>query len=275
MAIAASLGPGVELSEVEFRQLRQLFHRQVGIQLSVEKMPLVQGRLAQRLRALGLGSYLHYYQHLVSPKGAEELEIAIDLITTHETYFFREARHFDFIRERILPSLAGRAELRAWSAACSSGAEAYTLAMLLDSECTQLPWHIVGTDVSLPVLASARRGLYPMERGDKIPPHYLKRYCRKGQEDYEGQFLVARELRERVEFRHGNLTLPSPELGQFDLILLRNVLIYFDEDTKRLVLKNVLDRLQPGGWLIVGHSDALHWAEGGLQSVSPSIYRKV
>jgi chemotaxis protein methyltransferase CheR len=274
MESAASLGPSVELGETEFRQLRQLFQQAVGIQLPADKLPLVQWRLAQRLRVLGLGSYLHYYQHLVSPEGAEELEVAIDLITTHETYFFREARHFDFIRERILPSLAGR-ELRAWSAACSSGAEAYTLAMLLDSECTRLPWHIVGTDVSLPVLASARRGLYPMERGSKIPPHYLKRYCRKGCDAYEGQFLVARELREKVEFRHANLTQACPELGMFDLILLRNVLIYFDEHTKRLVLGHVLDRLQPGGWLIVGHSDALHWAGGRLQSVSPSIYRKV
>lgn len=274
MTVMASLGLGVELSEQEFRHLQQLFRREVGIQLSTEKMLLVKGRLAKRLRLLNMDSYLQYYQHLVSAAGSEELEVAIDLITTHETYFFRESRHFDFLRQQILPAMAGRRELRAWSAACSTGAEAYSLAMLLDSHCPQLPWSIVGTDISLPVLASARRGLYPMERGTRIPPHLLKRYCRRGREAYEGYFLVERELRERVEFRQGNLTQACPELGMFDLILLRNVLIYFDEATKRQVLGHVLDRLQPGGWLMVGHADALHWLDGALELVSSSIYRK-
>ena len=268
-------GLQIQLSETEFRQLQRLFFERVGIQLPPVKKPLLCGRLAKRLAALGMGSYQQYYQHLVSPDGEEEMEVAIDLITTHETYFFREPKHFDFLQQKILPAVAAQDEFRVWSAASSTGEEAYTLAMLLDSCRPHQHWQIVGTDVSQQVLSDARRGLYVMARGERIPQHHLKRYCLKGRDRYTGYFLVERGLRERVEFRHANLTQPVPELGQFDLILLRNVLIYFDLPTKQLVLKHVLDRLKPGGWLMVGHSEALHDATLPLELLSSSIYRKV
>ncbi|MNE73922.1 Chemotaxis protein methyltransferase [compost metagenome] len=147
--------------------------------------------------------------------------------------------------------------------------------MLLDSGRPHRPWSVVATDISQQVLRSARRGLYSMGRGERIPLHLLKRYCLKGRDRYEGHFLVERELRERVEFRQGNLIKASPELGFFDLILLRNVLIYFDVPTKLEVLRNVVDRLKPGGWLMVGHSEALHDTALPLELVTSSIYRKV
>ncbi|MBM7059110.1 protein-glutamate O-methyltransferase CheR [Pseudomonas sp. UL073] len=265
----------IELNEHEFRLLQRLFYEQVGIQLLPVKKPLICGRLAKRLAALRMDSYQDYHRHLVSPAGAEELEIAIDLITTHETYFFREPKHFDYLQQAILPTVPSNADFRVWSAASSSGEEAYTLAMLLDSERPHHPWSVVGTDISQQVLASARRGLYIMGRGQRIPQHYLKRYCLKGKDRYEGHFLVERALRERVEFRHGNLTKQAPELGQFDVVLLRNVLIYFDVPTKQQVLKNVLERIKPGGWLMVGHSEALHDTGLPLELVTSSIYRKV
>jgi chemotaxis protein methyltransferase CheR len=222
-----------------------------------------------------MGSFRQYYKFLVSADGVEEMEIAIDLITTHETYFFREPRHFDFLQQIILPPLVRHGGgLRAWSAACSTGEEVYTLAMLLDSGMPQGGWNIVGTDISHKVLADARRGLYPMVRGERIPVHLLKRYCLKGQGRYNGYFLVERSLCERVDFRHGNLTRPSAELGQFDLIMLRNVLIYFDPPTKKRVLGNVLERLKPGGWLMVGHSESLQESPVRLEQAAPSIYRK-
>jgi len=220
-------------------------------------------------------SYQQYYQHLTSPAGVEEMEVAIDLITTHETYFFREPKHFDYLQQHILPAVAAQDEFRVWSAASSTGEEAYTLAMLLDSGRPHRPWQIVGTDISQQVLADARRGLYVMARGERIPPQHLKRYCLKGRDRYNGYFLVERALRERVEFRQANLTQPMPELGLFDLIMLRNVLIYFDLPTKQLVLKHVLERLKPGGWLMVGHSEALHDSSLPLDLLSSSIYRKV
>jgi chemotaxis protein methyltransferase CheR len=265
----------IALSEAEFRLLQQLFYERVGIQLTPVKKPLICGRLSKRLNALRMGSYKQYYQHLISPEGGGELEVAIDLITTHETYFFREPKHFDFLTQKILPGLSAQADFRVWSAASSTGEEAYTLAMLLDSGRPGRPWSVVGTDISQQVLVDARRGLYVMARGERIPQSFLKRYCLRGRDRYEGYFMVEPALRERVEFRPGNLTKSAPELGQFDVILLRNVLIYFDLPTKQLVLRNVLERLKPGGWLMVGHSEALHDSQLPLELVSSSIYRKV
>lgn len=264
----------IPLSDTEFGLLQRLFYDQVGIQLPPVKRPLVCGRLSKRLAALRMGSYLQYYKHLISVQGAGELEIAIDLITTHETYFFREPQHFQYLQERILPQLRGSPSFRVWSAASSTGEEAFTLAMVLNEHRGAGPWSVVGSDVSLAVLESARKGLFSLGRGDKIPAHYLKRYCLRGRDRYEGYFLVERELRDKVEFVPGNLTKPCPELGMFDLIMLRNVLIYFDLPTKQLVLKHVLERLKPGGWLMVGHSESLQGLPLGLEQVAPSIYRK-
>lgn len=264
----------IELADSEFRLLQQLFYERLGLQLPPSKKPLVSGRLAKRVHALSLSSYLQYYKHLLSPEGAAELEIAIDLITTHETYFFREPQHFNYLQHKILPMLATQADLRVWSAASSTGEEAYTLAMILDQHRSPKAWRVVATDVSLGVLQAARRGLFPEARGEKIPPHYLKRYCLKGKDRYAGYFLIERELRERVEFLSNNLTTPCPDLGQFDLILLRNVLIYFDPDTKQRVLRHLLDRLKPGGWLMVGHSESLQETPVPMEQQAPSIYRK-
>lgn len=263
----------LELKENEFRQFQQLFYDMIGLQLPPAKKPLVAGRLAKRVNALGLSSYQQYYKHLLAPEGVNELEIAIDLITTHETYFFREPQHFNYLQQKILPQVAAQANFRVWSAASSTGEEAYTLAMVLDQHRSPKAWSVLGTDVSLGVLETARKGMFIESRGDKIPPHYLKRYCLKGQDRYAGYFLVERALRERVEFQPNNLTTPCPELGQFDLILLRNVLIYFDPPTKQVVLRHLLDRLKPGGWLMVGHSESLQEVPVRLELVAPSIYR--
>ncbi len=263
----------IELSEAEFRLLQRLFYDQVGLQLPPAKKPLVCGRLGKRLVANQLSSYQQYHKLLVSPEGTRELEIAIDLITTHETYFFREPQHFNYLQQKILPQVAAQANFRVWSAASSTGEEAYTLAMVLDQHRSPKAWSVLGTDVSLGVLETARKGMFIESRGDKIPPHYLKRYCLKGQDRYAGYFLVERALRERVEFQPNNLTTPCPELGQFDLILLRNVLIYFDPPTKQVVLRHLLDRLKPGGWLMVGHSESLQEVPVRLELVAPSIYR--
>lgn len=274
-AVVASLpNRQVSLKDQEFRLFQALFYDQLGLQLPPAKKPLVAGRLAKRLAALELGSYLEYYELLVGSEGGDEMEIAIDLITTHETYFFREPQHFNYLQQKILPQVAGQADFRVWSAASSTGEEAYTLAMVLDQHRSPRPWSVLGTDISLAVLRSARKGLFPEVRGERIPPHYLKRYCLKGKDRYSGYFLVERALRERVEFRPNNLTSPCPELGQFDLILLRNVLIYFDPPTKQLVLGHLIDRLRPGGWLMVGHSESLQERPGRLEQLAPSIYRK-
>ncbi|WXL26790.1 protein-glutamate O-methyltransferase CheR [Ectopseudomonas mendocina] len=271
----AGFSQQITLSEDEFRQLQVLFYERIGIQLLPVKQPLVRGRLGKRLRALGIGSYREYHQFLLSPQGAEELEIAIDLITTHETYFFREPQHFEFLRQVILPQYVKQTDFNVWSAACSTGEEAYTLAMVLHEARHPLLWRVLASDISRHVLDCGRRGLYPLARSKNIPLHYLKRYCLKGQGAYQGQFLVAAELRRQVGFVQLNLNQKVPGVGPFDLILLRNVLIYFDPKTKQRVLEHVVERLKPGGWLLVGHSEALYEHRLPLQQVSTSIYRRL
>lgn len=263
------------ISDQEFNLFQLFFHEQIGLQLTTTKKPLLCGRLSKRLTALGLNSYRAYYNLLVSKAGEEERETAIDLITTHETYFFREPKHFELLRTKVIPSLHNATQLRVWSAASSTGEEAYTLAMVLDSFRSPKPWTIVASDISRQVLVNAQRGLYPMSRGERIPTAYLKRYCLRGTGRYAGYFMVEAALRERVEFIPGNLTLQDSTLGMFDVILLRNVLIYFDPPTKLLVLRNVVERLKPGGWLMVGHSESLHDTRLPLELVTPSVYRKV
>jgi chemotaxis protein methyltransferase CheR len=273
--VAMVMSRNPTLSDAEFQLFQQYFAKHIGIYLAPAKKPLLLGRFAKRLAALKLSSYAEYYRLLQSPAGAAERETAIDLITTHETYFFREPKHFDFLQNHILPTFAAGTELRVWSAASSTGEEAYTLAMLLDAFRSPKPWSVVGTDISQAVLENARKALFPMARGEGIPSHYLKRYCLKGTGKYHGAFLVESSLRERVQFRLGNLTQAQPELGQFELILLRNVLIYFDVPTKLKILTHVVDRLALGGWLMLGHSETLQGANLPLEALEPSIYRKV
>jgi len=264
-----------EVSDRDMLLFQQLFKQHIGLHLPVSKKALLQSRLSGRMQELGLSQLSQYHAFLVSEEGHAECQRAIDLITTNETYFFREQAHFDWLRDELLPAWAGVKTLRVWSAASATGEEAYTLAMLLDHYRHGGGWSIFASDISTRVLSFARRGLYPMARGQNIPHAYLKRYCLRGTGEYEGHFLVEGELRRKVEFAQRNLTdLDAFDDGCFDLIFLRNVIIYFDFATKLKVLNDVILRLQPGGYLVVGHSESLHGLQLGLEMHSPSIYRK-
>ena len=265
---------GRQLSDGEFLQFQGLLKRLAGIHLSPAKKALICGRLGKRLKHHGLANYGEYFRLLTGAHEAGELQIAIDLLTTNETYFFREPKHFDFLRERILPSRTPGSPFRVWSAACSSGEEPYSLAMLLAERLGGAPWEIVASDLSTRVLEKARSGLYPMERARNVPEAYLKSYCLKGTGQYAGNLLIERSLRERVRFLQVNLNEPLPRLGEFDLIFLRNVMIYFEPETKRKVVERLIPALKPGGHLLIGHSETLNGVTEGLRSVSPSIYRK-
>jgi chemotaxis protein methyltransferase CheR len=260
------------ITESEFAQFRGLIYDVAGIHMSDAKKALVSGRLAKRVKYFGLSSYGEYFE-LLKNRTRDELQTAVDLLTTNETFFFREARHFDFLREHILPHW-GTGQRRVWSAACSSGEEAYTLAMVLAEHAPARSWEIVGTDISTRVVEKARSGHYPMERARNISREYLTRYCLKGAGSQEGTFLVDRALRERCRFEHANLKQDLGKLGMFDLIFLRNVLIYFDLDTKRLVVSRLLRQLKPDGWLMVGHSESLNGVTDAVTMIAPSIYRK-
>ena len=230
-------------------------------------------RLAPRLRQLGLASYAGYIDR-ISGGDEEEAQVMVDCLTTNETYFFREPKHFAFIRDHLDQVSPPGQTLRAWSAASSSGEEAYSLAMLLAHERGFSGWEILGTDISRRVLEAAGRGLYSMERTQNIPNNYLKQFCLKGKGVQQGRMLIDRRLRATISFRHVNLNQALPDIGSFRLVMLRNVLIYFDRATKAEVVARVVDRLDPGGILIIGQAETLHGLQCGLRMLQPSIYEK-
>ncbi|CAN7682552.1 protein-glutamate O-methyltransferase CheR [Pseudoduganella sp. LjRoot289] len=262
------------LSEQEFAQFQRFIYEAAGIHLSPAKRALVGGRLARRLGPCKARSYGEYFKLLSSGGAPDEVQTAVDLLTTNETYFFREQKHFDFLRGLALEAARAGLPMRVWSAASSSGEEAYSIAMLLADCMPARPWEVFGSDISLRVLQRARRGHYPMERASHIPPAYLQRYCLKGTGQQQGTLLVAPALRSRVQFSQVNLNEALADLGQFDVIFLRNVMIYFDGDTKRAVVARVLAQLRPGGHFCIGHSESLNGISDAVEQVAPAIYRK-
>lgn len=263
------------ISDQEFQLFQQLFAERIGLALAPVKKAMLVGRLNRRLVALQLPNFRAYYQYIASEDGTAECQCAIDLITTNETFFFREPKHFDWLRQLLqrepLPQ-----PLRVWSAACATGEEPYSLAMLLDEALGAGGFQLLASDISLRALVTARRGLYSMERSlQHLPPQYLKRYCLRGTGQYQGQLLIQRELREQVAWQQINLLAPPPSIGQFELVFLRNVMIYFDDRAKQQVLGAVTARVKPGGWLVVGHAETLLGIQQlPLQLVGTGIYRK-
>jgi len=265
------------ISDAAFAHFQALLFERIGIRLSSEKKALLCGRLAKRLKERGLRDYDEYYALIAKGRDPAELQIAIDLLTTNETYFFREPKHFEFLsrflEEGKCAGTSGRG-LRVWSAACSSGEEPYSIAMVLAEHLGAAPWEIVASDVSTRMLERARVGHYSLERAKGIPPEYLAAYCLKGVGKQEGTLLIERTLRERVAFRHLNLMDVPADLGTFDIVFLRNVLIYFDLETKRKVIERVAARIKPGGHLLVGHSESLNGITNAIVAEAPAIYRK-
>lgn len=262
------------ITDAEFAQFQRFIFEAAGISMADAKKALVTGRLGKRLAAHGLDTFGDYFKLLSSGQHAAEVQMAVDLLTTNETYFFREIKHFEFMRAQVLAARSRPQPYRVWSAASSSGEEAYSMAMVL-ADCMQTtPWEILGTDISTRVLDGARRALYSMERGRHIPPDYLRRFCRKGTGTYDGHLLVDGSLRSKVLFRQLNLNTALPQLGQFDLVFLRNVMIYFNNETKREVVARVISTLKPGGYFCIGHSESLNDISTAVQMVAPSIYQK-
>lgn len=262
------------LNDNEFQQFKSWIYEAAGINLSPAKKALVAGRLAKRLKHYDLASYGEYFRLITQKSEAAELQIALDLLTTNETYFFREPKHFDFMRTQVLPKVQPGKTFRVWCAASSSGEEPYTIAMTLADGLPSTPWEIVASDISSRVLEKARAGHYPMERAEDIPKPLLSRHCLKGVGAQEGTFLMENSLRSRVQFMQVNLNTALPKLGEFDVIFLRNVMIYFDMDTKRQVVARMLPLLKSGGHFIVSHSESLNGITDRLKIISPSIYRK-
>lgn len=266
--------PSAQISDKEFSLFRSLFYDIIGLHLTEQKKQLLTGRLSKRLVALGLPTFKAYFDLITSPQGETERQYAVDLITTHETYFFREPQHFEILREHVIPEHQGPHPLRIWSAACSSGEEPYSLAMLLHDVWGNNGWEIQASDISRQVITTAQQALYLLEQARLMPQQYLKRYCLRGTGQYEGYLLVERCLRERVRFQQINLMQVPADMAGQDVIFLRNVAIYFDSLTRQRVLDTMARSLKPNGWLFLGHSESLLGGEYGLVQVAPSVYRK-
>lgn len=264
-----------QITREEFNWISRFLYDRTGILLKDGKQALVMGRLDKRLRYYGLGSYSEYFQIVNTPDNGLELLMMIDLLTTNETFFFREPKHFEFLRNHVLATHPSHRKFRVWSAASSSGEEAYTLAMTLAECLSTNPWEVFGTDISTRMLETAQRGFYPLLAAEKIPAPLLKKYCLKGKDEYEGFLCVDASLRNRTTFCHANLIEPLPDFGMFDVIFLRNVMIYFDTQTRQKLLERIQQRLQPGGYFFISHSESLNGLKTELKMVSPSIYRRV
>ena len=265
----------IQITSQEFALFQRLIYKIAGISLSDGKRVLLVGRLTRRLNHYGLETFSQYYRMLASGENTEELQTMVDLLTTNETYFFREPKHFAYLRDEIIAKRNNPTTFRVWSAASSSGEEAYSIAMTLAEAMQGRAWEIVGSDISTQVLRKAAAGHYSLARTDGIPPQFLKKYCLRGVRAHEGTLLIVPELRQRTSFHQINLTHPvSAEIGDFDVIFLRNVMIYFDQETKTQVVHNLLPRLKSGGHLFIGHSETLNGITDRVVGVEPTIYRK-
>ncbi|MFT4173909.1 MAG: protein-glutamate O-methyltransferase CheR [Rhodocyclaceae bacterium] len=267
---------GTVIDDSSFTNIRKFMHRVAGISLNDQKRQLVCGRLARRLSASGCADYGAYIEMVTSGSRPEETQHAIDLLTTNETHFFREPGHFDALRRFVAEQRKPGRSLRVWSAACSTGEEPYTIAMVLaDCMGEHASWEVFASDLNSRVLNAAQAGRFANGRLSEVPTNYLRRYCLKGVGAQDGHFIVGPALRAKMRFAQLNLNQSLPDVGMFDVIFLRNVMIYFDQDTKREVVARLVERLHPGGWLVVGHAESLQGLHRGMQSVQPTIYRKI
>jgi chemotaxis protein methyltransferase CheR len=268
-------------SDADFRSLAQFAYEQAGIALSDSKRNLVYSRLSRRLRALGLTSFRQYREHLAA--NVSELESFINAISTNLTKFFREAHHFDHFRTHVAVPFVQDAHgkvgrrLRVWSAGCSTGEEPYTIAVVLKREIRDIDHHdarILATDIDTEVLGKGARGEYPVNSIDEVPKTYREFFQPVGGDRASENVMVGRDIRSLVTFRRLNLMESWPFTGNFDAIFCRNVMIYFDGPTKTALVERFTQKLKPGGWLYIGHSESLIGSHPGLRLIGRTTYRR-
>lgn len=276
------------LSDRDFNRLGSLIQTHCGIRIPPAKKVMVEGRLRRRARVLALPTLNDYCRHLFDDGNLhQELTDLIDAITTNKTEFFRENNHFRFLVNTALPDLATRSHrpgsnrpLKLWSAACATGAEPYTLAMVLSeygraNGKPTFPFDILATDICTEVLAQAKQAIYPEEMAAAIPPELAKRYLRRSRDRNRPTVRLVPELRQRVHFGHLNLMDSDYPLEQdMDVIFCRNVLIYFDKPTQHTVLSKLCRHLRPGGYLFVGHSESVLGSTLPLTHVATAVFMR-
>jgi chemotaxis protein methyltransferase CheR len=277
--VSPTAAPSLALKPSEFLEFRDLVHRASGITLGEGKEGLVTSRLGKRMRALGLPSFRDYLDRLAGRDGADELVHLLDAISTNVTSFFREPAHFDLLRDQARAwHAAGQRRFRFWSAASSSGEEPYSLAITLaEAGVTQgSDVRILATDISTRILAAAGAGVYPEARLAGLPDGYAQRWFQPPRGRAPGSSEVRAEIRDMVRFHRLNLAEPPfPMRGPLDAILVRNVMIYFDNAVRSALVAECRRLLKPGGYLLVGHAESLGGMAEGFKCLKPSVYRKL
>jgi chemotaxis protein methyltransferase CheR len=276
-AVVPDLSPVLGDRDLAF--VVKLVYQRAGIRLHDGKRELVAARLQKRLRHHGLGSYQEYLELLQQDGSGDEMVAFLDALATNHTYFFREEQHFDFVRSTLVPELLarpGRGCLEGWSAACSSGEEPYTLAMTLAEALPDGPegFRLFASDLSTKVLATARAGVYKMERVKDLPLHVLRRHFERGTGAQAGLARVVQPLRQRVEFAQLNLLEIGDLNRRFDVIFCRNVMIYFDRAVQQRVVTMLERHLRPGAYMFISHSESLNGITHGLRWVAPAVYQR-
>jgi chemotaxis protein methyltransferase CheR len=269
-----------DMTEAEYHKLSQLIYKVSGISLRDSKQALLTSRLAGIFAQSGWKNFTEYYNALISDKSGMGVAVLVDKITTNHTYFMREPAHFAFFRDTVLPYLKKTVldrDMRVWCAACSTGEESYTLAMILDEflgvEKSRWDSRVLATDLSEKVLVDAARGVYSRERVEPLPVLWKQRYFRPLP---DGNFEIGDHLKKEVIYRRFNLIEPIyPFRKKFHVIFCRNVMIYFDSDTRNTIINKLYDMTEPGGYLFIGHSEAIDRSKSNYKYVLPAVYRKM
>lgn len=267
----------MQLTDKDFVRLRDFMYNNYGINLE-NKRVLIETRLLMMVKRLGFSNYNDYIDSLMVDKTGEKVSNLVEKLTTNYTYFMREEMHFEFLREHVLlPSLKKQSigGTKIWSAASSTGEEAYCIAMLTSSifrNNSKQKVDIIASDISNKVLKEAKDGIYSKEKVEKLPQEWIKSYFKKRDErNYE----INREVKNLVEFKYFNLNgSVGWEKSKYDVIFCRNVMIYFDSQTNQKLIKKLYDSLKPGGYLIIGMSESLSNFKTDLKRIKPSIYKK-
>lgn len=273
----------LSLAPALFSKFQSLIYNESGIWLGPQKTALLTSRLARRLRFLGLSTMREYFRLVSQPDQQHERSLMLDCVTTNETHFFREPKHFDYLAQQVFPRWRREAEVGArtrhinvWSAGCSSGEEPYSLAMLLLKHLPEEEgWfhQILASDISTGVLEKARAATFSLDKAHEIPKEYLHTFMLKGTRESSGTMRVMPEVQKIVRFARINLSADSyPVQGNFDLIFCRNVLIYFDDRSKQKVVGGLLRHLSLAGLLFVGHSEHLFGISRDIRLVAPTVY---
>jgi len=262
------------LTPRDFDNFRRLAYDKFGLNLTDSKHELVAARLGKKLREMKMPSYSAYYDHVLADRTGESLVALIDALSTNHTFFLREVAHFDFLRKTILPGLLSRPRIDVWSAPCSTGEEPYSIAITL-FEALGLPprpeVHILGTDISTKALATAKKGIYSSQSVRPLPASLVHKYF---ENSGPATVQVRPQLRHIVEFARLNLIEPIALKRTFPIIFCRNLMIYFDKATQATLLRQLTSCLEPGGYLLIGHSESLMGVSNDLQYVQPAIYRR-